>query len=324
MWYSDRLGEIEPAQFQAALDRFGLGQLISASPAPGGNFGQNVFLSTTDGEYVFRGAPFFDWQLPKERLVVELLHDRTDLPVPWPFRHERSPELFGWDYAIMPRLPGEMVNDAPAPDQVALTRAMATALTRMQRATFDRSMDFELTSGAFIPNADGEITHLSRRIEYNLEASMRASDRTSDADAEWVRAVLATSRRFADDGARYCIVHGDFTVANVVASRPSGEWEVTGVFDFMTARIGSAEADLCRQFALHHERRPAAASAFLDAYFAERPPDRGYRTRIPVLLLDERLTLWEWIQRTRPDWWTSDVGLREWVEPVLEAMLAYE
>ncbi|MGI8914806.1 MAG: hypothetical protein ACR2JY_13670 [Chloroflexota bacterium] len=43
--YSSRLERIAPVQFQAALDRFGLGRFLQAAPIPFGLFGQNVFLT---------------------------------------------------------------------------------------------------------------------------------------------------------------------------------------------------------------------------------------------------------------------------------------
>ena len=50
--YSQHLGAISDEHFQAALDRFELGRFIQAEPIPFGNFGQNVFVSSTGGEYV--------------------------------------------------------------------------------------------------------------------------------------------------------------------------------------------------------------------------------------------------------------------------------
>lgn len=45
-WYSQRLGMLSTQQLQTALDRFQLG-----------NFGQNVFLTSTQGAFVLRGNP---------------------------------------------------------------------------------------------------------------------------------------------------------------------------------------------------------------------------------------------------------------------------
>lgn len=321
--YAARLGHVVPEQLQAALDRFGLGRLIATTPITTGNFGQNVRLETSSGEYIFRGNPFFDWQFPKEQAAARILHERTDGPVPWPYHYEPSSELFGWPFVIMPRLPGRDLWDAPESDQIALAGPMGRLLARFQQATFDRAMEFDLAAGAFVPLPGGERAWLSGRIHHNLQLSMAASDSTPESDAAWVRALIAAAERSTAAWTPSCLVHGDFTINNVVAvDSPSG-CNITGVFDFMTARIGSFEADLCRQFALLHERTTDAGPTFLEAYFALRPPQAGYRERVPLLLIDERLTLWEWLQRTRPDWWTSDIGLRDWAEPILDAMLQH-
>ena len=62
--YSHRLGELSTGQFQAALDRFDLGQFIRAEPISAGNFGQNVYLTSATGEYILRGAPFSALPVP--------------------------------------------------------------------------------------------------------------------------------------------------------------------------------------------------------------------------------------------------------------------
>ena len=67
--FSKRLGAISPAQFQAALDHFGLGHLVSAEPITLGNFGQNCFLHSTAGPFVLRGAPHYPWQFLEEQLL---------------------------------------------------------------------------------------------------------------------------------------------------------------------------------------------------------------------------------------------------------------
>ncbi len=65
--YSSRLGRIAPARFQAALDRFGLGRFVAAAPARGGNFGQVLFLASTTGAWVLRGAPPYPARFREER-----------------------------------------------------------------------------------------------------------------------------------------------------------------------------------------------------------------------------------------------------------------
>ena len=114
--YSHRLGELSGAQFQAALDRFDLGQFIRAEPISAGNFGQNVYLTSATGEYVLRGAPFWPYQFPRERFFTDLLHARTRAPVPWPYLLDPEDDIFGWSYVIMPRMPGLQLSDGIVDD----------------------------------------------------------------------------------------------------------------------------------------------------------------------------------------------------------------
>ena len=64
--YSQHLGLITDEQFQAALDHFQLGCFIRAEPILFGLFGQNVFVSSSEGEFVLRGRPHFWWPFPVE------------------------------------------------------------------------------------------------------------------------------------------------------------------------------------------------------------------------------------------------------------------
>ena len=110
--YSHRLGTIGDAQFRAALERLGLGEFVRAEPVAGGLFGQNVFVTSTAGEYVLRGAPHYDWQLPAERFFARLLHEHTRAPTPWPYLIDPADDFFGWSFAVMPRMPGLQLSDA--------------------------------------------------------------------------------------------------------------------------------------------------------------------------------------------------------------------
>ena len=106
----DRLGQLAQSQLQSALEIFGLGELIDVNVASEGLFGQNLLLEV-DGsggreQWVFRGAPHWPYQFSRERYFVEIVQRMTEAPVPWPFHVERDENLFGWSYALMPRLAG--------------------------------------------------------------------------------------------------------------------------------------------------------------------------------------------------------------------------
>ena len=98
--YSERLGAISDAQFAEATRRLGLGDFLSAEPVAAGLFGQNVFIATTTGQFVLRGAPHWvpvkrgdgtmQWerddrvQFAKEAFFIRETHAHTAAPVPWP------------------------------------------------------------------------------------------------------------------------------------------------------------------------------------------------------------------------------------------------
>ncbi len=140
--YSQRLGILSDAQFQAALDHFQLGHFISAEPIPFGSFGQNVFVSSTTGEYVFRGRPHFWWQFPTEQFFTRQLHERTSVPVPWPYLIDSTSDIFGWSFVLMPRMAGlqladpEIKKQLGTADKRGIAQALGENLTRMQDATW--------------------------------------------------------------------------------------------------------------------------------------------------------------------------------------------
>jgi len=58
--YSRRLGSIDDAQFRSVLERLGLGEFVPVVLVADGLCGQNVFVTSTTGEHVLRGAPHYD------------------------------------------------------------------------------------------------------------------------------------------------------------------------------------------------------------------------------------------------------------------------
>jgi len=140
--YSQRLGMIYDEQFQEACERFNLGRFIQADAIPFGNFGQNVFVSSTEGDYVLRGQPHFWWQFPTEQFFTRLLHESTDVAVPWPYLINSTTDIFGWSYVIMPRMPGLQLADAQVKDQLGaedrrgIAQALGENLARLQEVTW--------------------------------------------------------------------------------------------------------------------------------------------------------------------------------------------
>jgi len=164
--YSQRLGVLAPDQFQAALARFELGDFVEATPVSGGLFGQNVFVTSTQGQYVLRGMPHYPWQFPKERFGAALLHERTQVPVAYPYLLDTSTDIFGWNYLLMPRMPGvapadDQLTDA---DQVGIARALGRNLAQMHGLTWPFAGEYDLTSNTIQPFGEGYRQWLSADV----------------------------------------------------------------------------------------------------------------------------------------------------------------
>lgn len=322
MWYSERLGEIEPGQFQAALDHFGLGRLISAAPTTTGNFGQNVFLISTGGEYVFRGAPHFDWQFPKEQFMARIISQQTNVPVPWPYLHEPSAGVFGWPFVLMPRLSGTQLADVDSynsltlEDRVLIAEEQGKMLAELQTAQSEVSGEFSLAANAIepFPRSYGEW------IRTEILRMVGDSREIASVDAFWVQQLLTSLETALQVDFVPSLVHGDYATHNMVATRTGSAWSITGLFDLMTAHLGDGEADLSRQFAIYAQTDKTLARTFIASYTAAKPPRPGFADRFRAYLLHERLIVWEFAHRTSKNWWDPRLGLREWLDPYFSAI----
>jgi hygromycin-B 7''-O-kinase len=337
--YSERLGAIADEQLQAALDRWDLGRLVAAEPISFGAFGQNVFLTSTSGEYVLRGAPHYPWQFPTERFYVDLLHERTDVPVPWPYRYDPTPDIFAWSYVIMPRMPGLQLGDAEVrarlseDDQRDMARAMGENLAAMHRLTwptcgrYDATMDavqpFDLAREVVFPFPPEANANPGRdlatyadvvlaRIRHNLALARKLGPDTTDADAAWVEELIAGNRDALDVAFEPCLVMADYKRDNLVVSHDAWTWRVTGVFDFMQVYFADGEADLSRATAMYLEEEPALARVFVQAYLGAQPARPGFARRYPLYMLDDRLILWVYFHRHGMRYWPAGWTLRDW------------
>jgi aminoglycoside phosphotransferase (APT) family kinase protein len=337
--YSQRLGVLTHAQLQAALDRFDLGELIDAEPVSGGLFGQNVFLTSTRGRWVLRGCPHYDGQLQKERFFSRLIHEETEADAPWPFYIERSDEIFGWHYALMPRLPGENPGDGDVQStltkdgRIALARGLGEYLAKMQSRSWKQCADYDHAGdelAAFdIPYADWIIREtrnwLTRTLSgsWDLEAPLdpAKTKATTDADVAWVEEIIEGSRAALAEPFEPVIVHSDYKENNTTALRQGDRWSFTGVFDLGGCYIGNGEYDLARTACSYVVFDPEVLRAYVEAQSRGRPRAAGFRERMRLYILCDRLVIWEYGQRNKI-WFREGVTLREWAEPFVEMKIA--
>jgi aminoglycoside phosphotransferase (APT) family kinase protein len=339
--YSKHLGLLSPDQFQAALNRFSLGNFLHAEPIPFGLFGQNVFLTSSDGEFVLRGRPHFPWQFSTEQFFARQLHERTEVPVPWPYLVDPLEDIFGWSYVIMPRMQGlqltdpEVIGKLGEEDRRGIARAMGENLALQQELTWPFAGRYDTLSGNIQPfdlqqelawpfpvqqhtKEYPTVTYSGRivaQIRQYLASSCRYNDHTTLSDIEWVEELLALAGSAPDDAFQPCFVMEDYKEQNVVMECVNASWRVSGVFDLMEAHFGDGEADLSRTVAMYLDENPLLAQEFIQAYIRRKSPRPGFAERFPVYMLHDRLIIWEYFQRIGHVFWEEDLSFQDWASP---------
>ena len=331
MFYSNRLGDIPDSQGQAALTELGLGDLVSTTAIPFGLFGQNFFVTSTQGEFVICAAPHYAWQLPTEQYFAGVITRETTVPTPWPYLVSNSSHPFPWPwgYAAMPRLPGLLLADPEvyaaltAAQRASLAKAEGAMLWSLHRARSPMAGSFHVASGSIRPFAGG---YLGRTIDRALQHVSLAFGHGahSQTDDDWVRGLVDSCRSFGEPSG-YSLVHEDFSRNNMTGTIDGDVVTITGLVDLMTSHYGDGLADLARQFSMFllEPEGESLAQTFVHAYLARSGisgPD--VRQRGLLYLLDERLIVWEYAARPGHeslDWWDRSLSLRNWLEPYLDA-----
>ncbi len=324
--YSQRLGVLAPDQFQAALARFELGDFVEAAPVSGGLFGQNVFVTSTQGHYVLRGVPHYPWQFPKERFAAALLHEYTQVPVAYPYLLDASTDIFGWNYLLMPRLQGVRPadNQLTGAEQLGIARAMGQNLAQMQTLTWPFAGEYDLASNTIQPFGERYPQWFVADVRRWLALARGHGAATTADDVIWTERVIRDAQSALAVGFQPCFVMNDYNPGNVPVDRVQGEWRVTGLFDLMEYYFGDGEADMMRLMASYldwgQHRDMRLAHAFGTAYLEARPARPGFAERYALFMLRDRLITWEYGTRPGHDWFPEGWSFRDYAE---RYMLSY-
>lgn len=331
--YSERLGAISDSQLAAAVARLDLGLFVSAEPVTGGLFGQNLFLTTTAGAFVLRGAPH--WvngrrddrvQFAQESFFIRRVHEQTGAPAPWPCHYDASSDIFGWPYLVMPRMPGACFDlrtirrALPQPARREVATSMGETIARLQRLSAPAAGAFDVDLGAIAPDREGYAGFLISGLSTGAVGAEAAGIMTA-ADMDWIGEVCRSAGVAPSRPATF--VHGDFKLDNVTVAERDGAWRVTGLFDFHTARFGDSAYDLARPTLFYLDSEPALAPVIVDAWRGAGGDDAHLAASLPLYVAHERVSLWAGFVKpdARPAWSAGET-FRSWSERHLERLLA--
>jgi hygromycin-B 7''-O-kinase len=319
--YLQRLGTLTPQQFQAALTRFGLGTFVNATPVSHGLFGQNVFVQSSQGDYVLRGAPHYPWQFPKERFGATQIHEHTQVPVAYPYILDPSTDIFGWSYLLIPRLYGRSPADHELTDadQLGIAQALGQNLAHLHELTCPFAGEYDLASDSIQPFGEGFVRWIVADTRRWLVKARANGVATTTDDGVWIEHMIAEAKPALEGAFQPCFVMNDYNPGNVLVDRIHGIWQVTGLFDLMEYYFGDGEADLMRLIAIYLDRDQQQglqfAHTFASTYLAQKPPRQGFRERYAFLMLRDRLIAWEYGTRPGINWFPHARSFRDYAEP---------
>jgi hygromycin-B 7''-O-kinase len=329
--YSKRLGNISDEQLQRALNDFDLGEFRHAEPIPFGLFGQNLFLTSTAGEFVLRGVPHYDWQFPTEKFFIEQLHDKTHVLVPYPYLFNPSAEIFGWPFVIMPKMSGLQLADAEVlarlsmDERRAIAQALAAMLIEIQTLTWEQSGRYNITTQQIEPLLQDYRSWIVQRIRELLLQAQSYNANTTATDVAWAENIIERTARACLTPYQSCLVLEDYKEPNVVVTHGQTGWQVSGLFDFMTAHFGDGEADLTRQSGTYLREMPELADEFVQFYLDHKVVQPGFGKRQQLYMLYDSLLIWSFWQGHAgglPE--DKTLNLKQWAGPFVAYWEKYQ
>ena len=322
--YSKRLGMITDEQLQRALSHFALGTFLHAEAIPFGLFGQNMFVTSTSGEFVLRGVPHYDWQFPTEKFFTEQLHAKTQVPVAYPYLFDPSAEIFGWSYVIMPRMPGVQLADSQVTaglsmdERRGIAKALAAMLIEIQTLTWGYSGRYNFMTQMVERMHRDYRTWIVHRIRELVAQAQSHSANTTSADVAWVENIIERTAQACLTPYQPCLVLEDYKEPNVVVLQEQAHWRVSGVFDLMTAHFGDGEADLARQTGTYLRETPELADEFVRFYLDHKEVQPGFGKRQKLYMLYDSLLIWTFWQGHAgglPE--DKTLSLKQWAGPLV-------
>jgi aminoglycoside phosphotransferase (APT) family kinase protein len=312
--YSERLGVIDPGQLFEVAGMLELGEVLAAEPMAGGLFGQNLALTTTEGRFVLRGNPHGHTQLTKERRVAEFIDGGSSLPAPWPYEVCDGTEIFGWTFAVMPLLPGEMGEaireSADDAERVALATATGEALAMLHEAEADFFGPYDAQLDDFIEMDDFADWAL-HRFDHWRNACRSVNALSTEAEL-WLDELVEECAPALKEPFTPVLVHHDFKPGNLNFERVRDGFEPSGVFDLMEAYIADGEEDLVRML---WSVEPPERKAFVEAYTAHDPLRAGAAQRLALYAVCDWMVMWEYGRRHGI--WFEDTTFMESVAPIV-------
>lgn len=208
--------------------------------ASGGSSNITLFVDAGAEQWVLRRPPLGDvlptaHDVVREYRYIEAVHG-TGVPVAEPIGVCTDAAVIGAPFSLLRRVSGVVMSDAASrcladPASAAtVTRSMIDVLARLHAVDWS-AIGLEARPGDYLQR---QVRRWTRQLELTSSAS-RLGTRLAEVTS-WIHANVPES-------ARQTIVHGDYTLNNVIVSPPP-DATVAAVLDWEMATIGDPVTDL--------------------------------------------------------------------------------
>ncbi|WP_413382086.1 phosphotransferase family protein [Alkalihalobacillus sp. 1P02AB] len=317
---SNKLGELNEAIIEQMLYRFHLGKLVSAKRTSNGAMGQTMFIQSTKGEFVLKGNPLFPGQFEEERFYIENLAKKTMLALPTPYIIDFEEDLTGWSYVLMPRKKGTHLNDnqkhLSEAEESQIVREIAKVLAEMHQWKTPIFGEYKPLAGEVHPFESSYFQWLKERILYWLGDAKKYSTIT-ELDEQFALDLIEQAKPVFDSLKVAEFVMGDFKVGNFVMDKISGQWKVSGIFDFTNAYFADGSNDLVKMFLYYIEKgKQSLVHELFNSYVQLIQKDtEQMKKRLTVHMLHQRVLDWGCFKAIGAVTWDDSLSFSEWVQP---------
>ncbi|GAF13323.1 hypothetical protein JCM19046_1460 [Bacillus sp. JCM 19046] len=318
---SNKLGTVHPNQVQSMLDYHDYGRLVAFEKTRNGAMRQTLFIRSSQGEYVLKGNPLYPGQLQEEQYFINRLQQQTTVPLPTPYHINKNHSLFGWSYALMPRLTGNHLNDETLQTKESLAVADAIARTLLQfhkwtEPTFGQLNPADQTISPF---QHSYTNWLFQRILYWLNDASRFSTIATE-DLRWTEENLEDSKQAFTDLTSSTFVMGDFKPGNFLINEGPEGWCVSAVFDFTNAYFADPVSDVSKMLLYYmNEKQMAVAERLLHTYFA-KALHASMQKRLTVHLIHQLVLDWGNAKATGTVTWDNELPFHQWANQYVEQL----
>jgi len=202
----------------------------------------------------------------------------------------------------MPKMPGLQLADSQVVASLSMdqrrgvARALAAMLIEIQTLTWEYSGRYDATTQTVQKMPQDYRSWIMQRTRELIAQAQSYNENTTASDVAWVENIIERTAHACLTPYQPCLVLEDYKEPNVVVMQDETGWQVSGVFDLMSAHFGDGEADLARQVGSYLRETQVLADEFVQTYLQDKIVQPGFSERQQLYMLYDSVIIWSFWQ----------------------------